>query len=482
MIKEVRTRFAPSPTGYMHVGNLRTAIFEYLIAKVNNGKFILRIEDTDQKRFVEGATELMYKTLKQAGIFHDEGPDVGGNYGPYIQSQRKDLYIKYAEGLVAKGDAYYCFCTKERLETLKDDLGNMKYDRHCLSMSKEAIETHLNNGDSFVIRQKMPTEGSTTFNDMIYGDITIDNKELEDQIMIKSDGFPTYNFANVIDDHLMEISHVVRGNEYITSTPKYNLLYDALGWDKPTYVHVPLIIGDDGKKLSKRNGDASFEDLISEGYISEAIVNYIALLGWSPGNEREFFTMKELEEAFNYNNISKSPAVFDKNKLTWMNGELIKRMSDEDFCVLVKPFLKKAIKIENIDLDKVARLLKSRTEVLNDDIIHKVAFLETLPDYDVEIYTHKKMKTDSAISLTSLKEAYKVLESLEDWTELSIHDSLINLVGVLGIKNSQLLWPVRTAISGLQVSPGGAIEIAEILGKNETLIRINVGIEKLEEK
>lgn len=481
---EVRTRFAPSPTGYMHIGNLRTALYEYLIAKSQGGKFILRIEDTDQERFVEGAVDLIYKALKTAGMQHDEGPDVGGDYGPYVQSERKGSYLKYAEDLIAKGEAYYCFCTKERLEEMHDKAEaegrNTMYDRHCLSLTQEEIEENLKNGVPYVIRQKMPTEGETSFSDVVYGNISIANEELEDQILIKTDGYPTYNFANVIDDHQMKITHVVRGSEYLTSTPKYNLLYDAFGWEKPVYVHLPLIVKPDGSKLSKRAGDASFEDLLNMGYLPEAIINYIALLGWSPDSTQEFFSLQDLEREFSAERISKSPSAFDIDKLRWMNAEYIRNMTDEEFCKRITPYLKESIKNEKIDLLKVSKILKQRTEVLTE-VGEKVTFLENLPEYDIDIYIHKKMKTTYENSLSGLEAAVACLEAIDaaDWNEQVIHDCLMNLVQELGCKNGQLLWPIRTALSGLPVSPGGAMEIADILGKEETLRRLAIGIEKL---
>ena len=478
----IRTRFAPSPTGYMHIGNLRTALYGYLLARKYNGKFILRIEDTDQERYVEGAVDVIYKTLALAGIKHDEGPDIGGDYGPYVQSDRKEIYMKYAKELIEKGYAYYCFCDKERLESLKvtheGSEAVFKYDRYCLNLSKKEIEKNLAENKPFVIRQKMPTEGSTTFEDVVYGTITVDNSELEDQILIKSDGLPTYNFANVIDDHLMKITHVVRGNEYLSSAPKYNLLYEAFGWEVPTYVHVPLIINEEGRKLSKRAGDPSFEDLLEKGYLVEAIINYVALLGWSPGTNEEFFTLEELCRVFDIHGINKSPAVFDINKLTWMNGEYIRRMSLDRFHEIALPYLKTAIKNPAIDLKKVSRILQPRTEVLCD-IPGKVDFIDELPDYDIELYVHKKMKTTLENSLEGLKAALPVLEAIEEWNEQNIHDSLVSLAERMGVKNGQIMWPVRTAITGKAVSPGGAVEIADILGKEETIRRIKAGIDKL---
>ena len=479
---EIRTRFAPSPTGYMHIGNLRTALYEYLIAKSKGGKFILRIEDTDQERYVEGAVDIIYNTLKLTGLKHDEGPDIGGEYGPYIQSERMGIYMDYALELIEKGEAYYCFCTKERLESLKEknESGDSfaHYDRHCLGLSKEEIQTNLDAKMPFVIRQKMPTEGTTTFDDVVYGSITVDNSELDDQILIKADGMPTYNFANVIDDHLMNITHVVRGSEYLSSTPKYNLLYKAFGWNAPEYVHLPPVMKDAHHKLSKRNGDASFEDLIAKGYIVEAVLNYIALLGWSPSDNQEFFTLDELIEKFDIAGLSKSPSIFDIQKLTWMNSEYIKNMDFEKYFALAEPKLKEGIKNPNIDLKKVAALLQKRLETLND-IPGLVDFFDELPEYSTELYIHKKMKTTEEIALSSLKACVPVLENITDWNETVIHDTLMALVTELGIKNGQLLWPVRTALSGKPTSPGGAMELADILGKEESLRRIEKGIELL---
>lgn len=481
---EIRTRFAPSPTGYMHIGNLRTALYEYLIAKSQGGKFILRIEDTDQERLVEGAVDVIYNTMRMTGLHYDEGPDVGGAYGPYVQSERMGMYMDYAKELVEKGEAYYCFCTKERLESLKESNAEgaafAKYDRHCLHLSQEEIQANLDAGKPFVIRQKMPDTGTTTFSDVVYGDITVNNDELDDQILMKADGFPTYNFANVVDDHLMQITHVVRGSEYLSSTPKYNLLYQAFGWEAPTYVHLPAVMRDAHHKLSKRHGDKSFEDLLQEGFLVEAIVNYIALLGWSPADNREIFSLKELEEVFDMSGLSKSPSIFDIKKLTWMNGEYIKAMDFDQYYALAEPKLKEALPNTTLDLKKIAKLLQKRLETLND-IPRLVDFFQTLPDYSTELYTHKKMKTNDEIALSSLLAAIPVLENLTDWTEQSIHDSMMELVGTLGIKNGQLLWPVRTALSGEPTSPGGAIELADILGKEESLRRLRVGVEKLQQ-
>lgn len=477
----VRTRYAPSPTGYIHIGNLRSALYEYLIARVNGGQFVLRIEDTDQERIVEGAVDVIYRTLKMCGIQHDEGPDIGGPYTPYVQSERKDTYLPYAEELIEKGHAYYCFCTKERLDKLRIECENegraFRYDRRCVGLSEDEVKSRIQAGEPYVIRQKMPDEGTTTFHDSVYGDITVDNKDLEDQILIKSDGYPTYNFANVIDDHLMNITHVVRGSEYLSSTPKYNLLYEAFGWEIPTYVHLPLIVKPDGSKISKRKGDATFEDLINDGYLVKAIVNYLALLGWSPDSNREIFSLAELEKLFSVNRISKSPSVFDMAKLRWFNAEYIRAMTPEAFHEIALPWIKKGLTADLPTLP-IARMIQRRTEVLSE-IPEKIGFLNDLEDYDLNIYIHKKMKTDLKISLDSLIAAVPVLESLTDWSEDSLHEALINLVSELGIKNGQLLWPVRTALSGWEVTPGGAIEIAAVLGKAETLRRIQIGIDRL---
>lgn len=479
---QVRTRFAPSPTGYMHIGNLRTALYAYLIAKKYDGKFLLRIEDTDQERYVEGAIDIIYKSLKLAGLKHDEGPDIGGPFGPYVQSQRKDIYMEYAKKLVDLGAAYYCFCSKERLAELKQGQeasgDTPKYDRYCLDLSRHEVQKKLDEGHPFVIRQKIPDVGTISFTDVVYGTITVNSNELDDQVLIKSDGLPTYNLANVVDDHLMRITHVVRGNEYLSSTPKYNLLYESFGWEIPVYIHLPLILRPTGQKLSKRAGDPSFEDLVSMGYLPEAIVNYIALLGWSPGTTQEIFSLEELEEQFTIEGISKSPAIFDIKKLIWLNGEYIRILPLEDFNRLAMLYYKGAIKNENIDFMKLSKVLQLRTEVLSS-IPENVDFIDNLPEYETSLYVHKKMKTDENVSLASLKTALPVLEELQTWDETVIHDALISLAGEMGIKNSQLLWPVRVALTGKEVSPGGAIEMASILGKSETIRRIKIGIEKL---
>lgn len=482
-MSKIRTRFAPSPTGRMHVGNLRTALYAYLIAKHEGGDFILRIEDTDQERLVEGAVDIIYRTLAKTGLVHDEGPDKDGGVGPYVQSERqeKGIYLEYAKKLIEKGEAYYCFCTPERLEGLKTTVAGKEiaqYDKHCANLSKEEVEENLKKGIPYVIRQNNPKEGTTTFHDEIYGDITVDNSELDDMVLIKSDGYPTYNFANVVDDHLMGITHVVRGNEYLSSSPKYNRLYEAFGWEVPVYVHCPLITNEEHQKLSKRSGHSSYEDLVEQGYLTEAIVNFVALLGWSPEDNREIFSLEELVEAFDYRHMSKAPAVFDMVKLAWMNGEYLKKMDLEDFLPLATPYLKEVITKE-LDLRKIAELVKTRIELL-PQIKNHIDFFEELPDYDVAIYTHKKMKTNSENSLEVLKEILEVLKDFNDWTVEGLHDKIMEYIKEKGIKNGQGLWPIRTAVSGKQSSPGGAFEIMDILGKEESLRRIQIGIEKLE--
>ncbi|MBQ3664644.1 MAG: glutamate--tRNA ligase [Lachnospiraceae bacterium] len=481
---KIRTRFAPSPTGRMHVGNLRTALYEYLIAKHEGGDFILRIEDTDQERFYEGALEIIYNTMEKAGLSHDEGPDKDGGVGPYVQSERQKsgIYLEYAKKLIEKGEAYYCFCDENRLASLKQVIGDKEivvYDKHCLHLSKEEIEEKLNSGVPYVIRQNNPKEGQTTFHDDIYGDITVENEELDDMILIKSDGFPTYNFANVIDDHLMNITHVVRGNEYISSSPKYQRLYDAFGWESPKYIHLPLITDENHKKLSKRSGHSSFEDLLEQGFIPEAIVNYIALLGWSPEDNEEIMSLEELIQKFDYRHINKSPAVFDIVKLKWMNGEYLKAMENEKFYEIAMPYIKETVK-KDLNLKKILDLVKTRIEIL-PDIADHVDFFEELPDYDIAMYTHKKMKTNSENSLEVLRDLLPILEAHDDYSIDSLHELIMKYIAGKGIKNGQGLWPVRTAVSGKQMTPGGAFEIMEILGKQESLRRIKIGIEKLEQ-
>lgn len=481
---KIRTRYAPSPTGKMHVGNLRSALYEFLIAKHEDGDFMLRIEDTDQERFVEGATEIIYRTLEKAGITHDEGPDKDGGYGPYVQSERMKtgIYMKYARELVEKGEAYYCFCDKARLETLRTEIMEGKeimiYDKHCLSLTREEVEEKLAEGKPYVIRQNNPTEGTTTFHDELYGDITVDNSELDDMILIKSDGYPTYNFANVVDDHTMNITHVVRGNEYLSSSPKYVRLYEAFGWEVPVYVHLPLITDENHKKLSKRSGHSSFEDLLEQGFLPEAVVNYIALLGWSPEDNGELFTLDELIEKFDYHRISKSPAVFDIVKLRWMNGEYLKAMDFDRFYELAEPYLKEAL-TGNKDLRKIAAMVKTRIEIF-PDIAELVDFFEELPDYDPAMYTHKKMKTDAASSLEVLRETLPLLEAHEEYSNDALFGVISGYVERKGCKNGYVMWPLRTAVSGRQMTPAGATEIMEVMGKEETLRRIRRGIELLE--
>ncbi len=480
--KRVRTRFAPSPTGYMHIGNLRTALYTYLIAKKNGGDFILRIEDTDRERYVEGAVDVIYDTLRMTGLKWDEGPDIGGPVGPYIQSQRMGMFKGYAEQLVKDGKAYYCFCDKERLDEVKkiQEASHISpmYDRHCRNLPDEEIREKLEAGIPYVIRQKMPLEGTTTFHDEVYGDITVDNSTLDDQILIKTDGMPTYNFANVVDDHLMGITHIVRGNEYLSSAPKYNLLYEAFGWDVPVYIHCPPVMKDQTTKLSKRNGDASFEDLLGKGYLKEAIVNFIALLGWAPKGEQEIFTLDELVKEFDVSGISRSPAIFDAAKLKAINAAYIRKMTPDEFFEQARPYIEQAVKRKDIDIALLASVLQQRTELFTD-IPPQIDFIDCLPEYDVSMYCHKKMKTDCGTSLEALKAVRPVLEGIDEWNIDNIHKELFGLIEKLGVKNGRLLWPVRTAVSGKQFTPGGAVELCAILGKEDTLARIDKGIEKL---
>lgn len=479
---EVRTRFAPSPTGYMHVGNLRTALYAYLLTKSKNGKFILRIEDTDQERYVEGAVDIIYNTLKQTGLLWDEGPDIGGPVGPYIQSERMGMFKEYALKLVESGHAYYCFCDKDRLEevkTLQKASGMAtRYDGHCRNLSKEEVEEKLAAGVPYVIRQKIPQEGTTTFHDLIFGDITVENSTLDDQILIKADGMPTYNFANVVDDHTMGITHVIRGNEYLSSTPKYNLLYEAFGWEIPTYIHCSPVMKNSTEKLSKRNGDASFQDLLEKGYLKDAILNYIALLGWSPKGDREIFSLEEMVNEFDVDGISKSPAIFDIVKLNYINSEYIKALSPDEFHEMALPWIRQTVKREDVDTKFIASVLQNRTEVLNQ-IPEQIDFIDELPEYDIEMYTHKKMKTDAASSLEMLKEILPVLESVEDFTFDNIHAALFELIAKLEVKNGFVLWPLRVATSGKQFTPGGGVEICAIIGKEDSIKRIKRGIELL---
>ncbi len=477
----VRTRFAPSPTGFMHVGNLRTALYEYLVAKSQGGQFVLRIEDTDRERLVEGAEDVIYNTLKQVGLLHDEGPDIGGEFGPYVQSQRKELYRPYAEQLVKEGKAYYCFCSKERLESLHDENGLGGYDRHCRELPKEEVQRLLDAGTPHVIRQKVPLTGSTTFQDAVFGEITIENKEIEDQILLKADGYPTYNFANVIDDHLMHITHVVRGSEYLTSTPKYTLLYEAFGWEIPTYIHLPLIMGrnEDGSvsKLSKRHGSTSFEGLVEEGYLPAVITNYIALLGWCPKDNQEIFSLEELTKSFSVEGISKSPAVFDYDKLAWFNGEYIKAMDEEEFLSHAMPYYREVFGEQEKPWEVLHSILQARITKFRE-IPALLSFFKELPEYPVEFFTNKKSKTDSENSPQMLREAIEVLEQLPNWELTAIHDCLIGLAERLEVKNGTLLWPVRIAAAGTLVTPGGAMEILTLLGKEEALRRLKAGLEK----
>lgn len=476
---KVRTRFAPSPTGYMHVGNLRTALYTWLIARHAGGTFILRIEDTDQGRLVEGATDVIYRTMAECGLTHDEGPDVGGPVGPYIQSERRGLYGKYAELLVEKGAAYYCFCEKTESE---EDSGNFdRNDDPCRCMSCQEIEANLAAGKPYVIRQRIPHEGTTTFHDVSFGDITVENKTLDDQVLLKRDGLPTYNFANVVDDHLMGITHVVRGSEYLSSAPKYNLLYEAFGWDIPTYVHCSPVMRDQHNKMSKRHGDPSYEDLKAQGYLTEAILNYVALLGWAPKGERseqEIFSLAELVDAFDIAGISKSPAIFDIEKLTYFNATYLRSMAPASFAKVAEPYIREAVKNPATDTAAIAALLQARCEKLTD-IPEKVDFFDALPDYDVEFFTNKKSKTNAEVSLSMLEKAIPALEGIEDWTMDSVHDTLIGLAEQLGVKNATLMWPVRIAAAGKLVTPGGAVELCHILGKAETLRRLRQGMEKL---
>ncbi|MCR4696848.1 MAG: glutamate--tRNA ligase [Lachnospiraceae bacterium] len=481
---KIRTRFAPSPTGRMHVGNLRTALYAYLITKHENGDFILRIEDTDQERYVEGAVDIIYRTLEKTGLIHDEGPDKDKGFGPYVQSdrQKSGIYLEYAKKLIEKGEAYYCFCDKERLATLNRKEGDKEitvYDKHCLSLSKEEVEANLAAGKPYVIRQNNPNTGTTTFHDEIYGDITVDNSELDDMILIKSDGFPTYNFANVVDDHLMGITHVVRGNEYLSSSPKYNRLYEAFGWEVPVYVHCPLITDESHQKLSKRCGHSSYEDLIEQGFLSDAIVNFVALLGWSPDDNQEIMSLDELIKKFDYRHINKSPAVFDYTKLKWMNGEYIKAMDFDAFYEKALPYIKEVI-TKDLDLKKIAEMVKTRIEIF-PDIKDHIDFFEAVPEYDLEMYVHKKMKTDKEISLKVLNDILPVLKDLpaDKYNNDDLYQLLVDFAAEKELKNGTVLWPIRTALSGKQMTPCGATEILEVLGKEESIKRIEAAITKL---
>ena len=477
-IMTVRTRFAPSPTGFMHLGGMRTALYCYLFSKKHGGKFILRLEDTDQERFVEGASEVIYSSLKEAGMTYDEGPDVGGDFGPYIQSQRREIYQKYAKELVEKGGAYYCFCTKERLETLRDDLGNARYDKHCLKLSKEEIEARIAAGESYVIRQNIPEKGVGTYEDGVFGTISVDYSELEDNILIKSDGLPTYNFANVIDDHLMGITHVIRGSEYLSSTPKYNLMYDAFGWERPTYIHLSPIMKDATRKLSKRYGDANFDDFVSKGYLEEAIVNYIALLGWCPKDNSEKMTMEEMIEKFSLDGVSKSPAIFDDVKLRWLNSEYLKAMSDEEFFERALPYIKKSKAAEGFDNRVIAQLLKTRIEILSE-IPEKIDFIADFKEYDKGLFFHKKSKCDEAVAKELLPALIETVEGLTAFDHDTIYNEVMALAARLEVKTAQIFWVMRIALTGQSVTPGGAVEMAQILGKEKSVERLKFSLEML---
>lgn len=480
---EVRTRFAPSPTGYLHLGGLRTALYTYLFAKKYGGKFILRIEDTDQEREVPGAVDLIYKSLRAAGLDYDEGPDVGGDYGPYIQTQRRDLYPKYAWELVERGGAYPCFCTREDIDAARKEAEakgeTYKYDKRCMHIPLEEAKRRIAAGEPYVIRQNVPTTGKASFDDILYGHVEVDCDTLDDNVLIKADGLPTYNFANVIDDHLMHITHVMRGTEYLSSAPKYNLLYEAFGWTPPIYVHLPVVMKDASRKLSKRYGDPSFEDLLEMGYLKDAIINFIALLGWSPKDtDNEFFTLDELVKAFDEHGLNKSPSIFDMTKLTWFNAEYMRKLPFETYYEKALPWLCKTLDPEKFDLRRLAELLQGRTEVLNR-LPEMVDFLAAMPDYDVALYTHKKMKTNPEVAVKALELAKPVLEGISDWSEASLHDAVMAAIPESGMKNGQVLWPLRIAITGRESTPGGAFEMAYLLGKDETLRRLDASLEKL---
>ena len=479
---EVRTRFAPSPTGFMHLGGVRTALYNYLYAKKNHGKFILRIEDTDQERYVEGATDVIYDTLRACGMEWDEGPDKGGDYGPYVQSERKPLYLPYAKQLIEKGAAYYCFCTKEELDERRaaaEARGEVfKYDKHCLNLSKEEVQAKLDAGTPYVIRMNCPTTGESTYDDEVFGHLTFPNDTLDDMVLIKTDGMPTYNFANVIDDHLMGITHVMRGMEYLSSTPKYNMLYNAFGWEIPQYVHLTTVMRDAHHKLSKRDGDAYYSDFIDKGYLKEALINYLALVGWNPGDDREFFTMDELIEAFDIKRLNNAPGIFDTDKLTWFNAEYIRKLPFDEYLKMATPWFDKALAGKGFDYKRLAELMQSRTEVFNR-VPDMVRFLVEMPEYDLDLYNNKKMKTNPDVAKESLALVKPVLESIADWNEANIHDTVMAAIAESGKKNGAVLWPLRIAISGLASTPGGAFEIAYLLGKEETLRRLNSSMEKL---
>ncbi len=474
-MEKIRTRFAPSPTGYLHIGGLRTALYGYLYAKKQGGDFILRIEDTDTARYVDGSVQIIYDTMRDSGIMYDEGPDVGGNYGPYVQSERKSLYTEYAKKLVELGGAYYCFCSPERISSLKDEDGNVRYDKHCLKLSKEEIEQRIANGEPYVIRQNIPERGTGTYHDLVYGDISVDYKDIEDGILIKSDGMPTYNFANVIDDHLMGITHVIRGTEYLSSTPKYNLMYDAYGWERPVYIHLPPIMKDAQHKLSKRNGDASYEDFVNKGYVKESIVNYIALLGWSPKTNDEKLSLQDLINNFSLDGISKSPSIFDEVKMKWLSGEYIKQMTFEEFKALALPFLKASKTYGKYDEDKLLAVAKGRVQIFSE-IPEKVDFLEEFDKYDLSLFENQKQKASVELAKNILPQIKDVLESVDDWSNSNLFTALVELSAKLEIKKQALLWITRIAITGKEATAGGATEVADILGKDETLKRIEYSL------
>ena len=471
-MEKVRTRFAPSPTGYLHIGGLRTALYGYLYSKRYDGDFILRIEDTDTARYVDGSVQIIYDTMRDSGIMYDEGPDVGGNYGPYVQSERKALYTEYAKKLVELGGAYYCFCTPERIASLKDEEGNVRYDKHCMKLSKEEIQAKIDAGEPYVIRQNVPLEGTGTYHDLVYGDISVDYKDIEDGILIKSDGMPTYNFANVVDDHLMGITHVIRGIEYLSSTPKYNLMYDAFGWERPTYIHLPPIMKDAQHKLSKRNGDASYEDFVNKGYVKEAIVNYIALLGWSPKTNTEKMSLQELTESFSLEGINKSPSIFDETKMKWLSGEYIKVMSDEEFKEKAYSFLKQSKAYGKYDEDKLLKIAKGRVQIYSE-IADKIDFLEEFGAFDLALFENQKQKSSVQLAKDILPKIKEVLVGITEWSNQSLFEALVGLSTSLEIKKQALLWVTRIAITGKESTAGGATEVADILGKEETLRRID---------
>ena len=472
---KVRTRFAPSPTGYLHIGGLRTALYGYLYSKRYDGDFILRIEDTDTTRYVDGSVQIIYDTMRDSGIMYDEGPDVGGDYGPYVQSERKDIYTKYAKKLVELGGAYYCFCTPERIESLRDEAGNVRYDKHCLNLSKEEIERRIANGEPYVIRQNVPAEGTGTYTDLVYGEISVDYKDIEDGILIKSDGMPTYNFANVVDDHLMGITHVIRGTEYLSSTPKYNLMYDAFGWERPVYIHLPPIMKDAQHKLSKRNGDASYEDFVKKGYVKESIVNYIALLGWSPKSNVEKMSLKELSASFSLEGINKSPSIFDEVKMKWLSGEYVKEMTAEEFKEKAYPFLKNSKAFGKYDEDKLLALAKGRVQIFSE-IPEKIDFLEEFGNYDLALFENSKQKSSIEVAKDLLPKIKEVLLSVTDWNNSNLFTALVELSTKLEVKKQAVLWVTRIALTGKQATAGGATEVADLLGKDETLRRIDFSI------